>query len=150
MKLSKYLTPQCLVLLNGSTKEAVLKELSDVLAEQLNRDSEDLEKDIWKREDLMSTGIGNGLAIPHIRIAGISRPALAVGVSAGGISDYVSLDNKPVHIIVLIAAPEGQHDTYIRLLAAVTDVLHHDDLRQKMLEVEQPDQLRELFVEVRS
>ena len=59
--------------------------------------------------------------------------------SQRGIADYKSLDGKPVHIIVLIVAPEGEHETYIRLLAQAADVFRHEDLRQTMIQTGDPE-----------
>ena len=84
----------------------------------------------------MSTGIGHGLAIPHVRMKDVKAAAMGVGISRSGITDYQSLDGKPVHIIVLIVAPEGQHETYIRLLAQAADVFRHEDLRRATIEAE--------------
>lgn len=145
MELLDYLKPECLVILKESTKQAALHELAAVAAEQSGLDCDMLEKAISQREELMSTGIGNGLAIPHVRLPAAKSATLAVGVTAGGLADYKSLDEKPVHIVVLIIAPQGQHDTYIRLLAKVTDVLRHDDLRARILQATDPDQLYRIF-----
>ena len=125
--------------LAGSTKAEVLDELVIVLADSdQSIDREQLSAAVWKREEMMSTGIGHTVAIPHVRMAGVTAAAMAVGVSHRGIADYKSLDGKLVHIIVLIVAPAGQHDTYIRLLAQAADVLRHEDLRQAMIEAKDP------------
>ena len=147
MELLDHLKPECLVILKESTKQAALNELATVAAEQSGIDLATLETAIAKREELMSTGIGNGLAIPHVRLSAAKSATLAVGVTAGGIADYQSLDEKPVHIVVLIIAPQGQHDTYIRLLAKVTDVLRHEDMRARVLQAADADQLYRIFKE---
>ncbi len=135
MEISQCLKPQCVVKLAGSTKADVLDELITVLAKSdPSVDREEIRAAVWKREEMMSTGIGHGVAIPHVRMAGVTSAAMAVGISRGGIADYKSLDGKMVHIIVLIAAPAGEHDTYIRLLAQAADVFRHEDLRQAMIE----------------
>jgi PTS system nitrogen regulatory IIA component len=133
-ELLEYLTPSCVILLEGTTKEAALAELVDVLvAEEPSLDRQTLTDEIAKREAMMSTGIGNRLAIPHVRLAGAKNPAIAVGVSQAGIPDYESLDQQPVSIVVMIVAPAGEHDTYIRLLARVADVLKDESMRDAII-----------------
>lgn len=147
MELSKYLAPEGLVVVNGSTKSATLEELAGVVADLVKVDVEKLNEAIQKREELMSTGIGSGLGIPHVRMEGISRPTMAVGISKGGINDYGSLDNKPVYIIVLIVVPQGQHETYIRLLAKTTDILRNEDLRRRLIDAKNPKEMYGILVE---
>ena len=135
MEISQCLKPQCVVKLAGSTKAEVLEELITVLAgSDPSVDREEISAAVWKREEMMSTGIGHGVAIPHVRMAGVATAVMAVGISRRGIADYKSLDGKMVHIIVLIAAPAGEHDTYIRLLAQAADVFRHEDLRRAMID----------------
>ncbi len=139
MEISQCLKPECVLKLAGSTKIEALDELTTVLADSdPSVDREALSTAIWKREEMMSTGIGHGVAIPHVRMAGVTAAAMAVGISRRGIADYKSLDGKMVHIIVLIVAPEGQHETYIRLLAQAADVFRHEDLRRAMIEAKDP------------
>ena len=71
-------------------------------------DQKQLQDAITEREEMMSTGIGHGLAIPHVRLPGLKVPSMAVAICPSGINDYESLDGKPVYILVLIAAPQGQ------------------------------------------
>ena len=147
-ELVEYLTPDRVVLLQSTTKADALKELIEVLvASNGGVTAEELTKEVWKREELMSTGIGNSLAIPHVRMAGVKSPAMAVGVSATGIDDYESLDKKPVHIIVLIAAPVGAHEIYIRLLAKVAEVLKEDALRAAVIHACEPGEIHRILIE---
>ena len=135
MKISDYLTLEHVVILTAATKVEALDELvsaADDFSESIG--TEELSRAVWDREKMMSTGIGQGLGIPHVRLPGLSDAAMAVGVSKAGISDYESLDNKPVRIIVLIAAPQGRHEIYIRLLAKVANILKQDDIRKAIAE----------------
>lgn len=146
MNLADYLTPQMVAVVSGSTKAEALQELIAVLTDaDVGVGPEEIERAVRQREEMMSTGIGHGLGIPHVRMAGLTRTAMAVGVSKAGIADYASLDDRPVHIIVLIAAPEGQHEIYIRLLAEVTEVLKQQELRLKIIQAETPQQIYEIL-----
>ena len=142
MNVADYLTPERIVLLSATTKADALGELVDRLAETSSvADCEALSQAIWRREQLMSTGVGQGIAVPHVRLDGILRTSMTVGVSRRGITDYESLDGQPVHVIVLIVAVPGDHESYIRLLAGTTSVLKHPELRDAMLEAEDPEQI---------
>ncbi len=148
MKLSDYLTVEHVIILNGSTKSQAMSEMvvaADDFSEKV--DQEELLKAVWEREKMMSTGIGQGLGIPHVRLTGLADAAVAVGVSRDGIADYESLDNKPVHIIVLIAAPQGRHEIYIRLLARVANVLKQDDVRMAIIEAEDQAEVYRILTE---
>jgi len=146
LALSEFLTPERVVLLSATTKAGALAELMDVIiACNGGVDKKSLASEIAKREEMMSTGIGNGLAIPHVRMSGVDRPTMAVGVSKAGISDYESLDKKPVHIIVMIVAPKGEHEAYIRLLAEVAEVLKETALRESIMQAEEPATIHKIL-----
>ena len=146
-ELTQYLTPERVTVLTGTTKADALQELIDVIVASNGVKGDELAKEVWKREELMSTGIGNGLAIPHVRLAGVKHASIAVGVSAEGIADYESLDKKPVHIIVMIVAAAGEHETYIRLLAKVADVLKEEDFRQAVVAAGDPAEIHRILTE---
>ena len=148
MELSTYLSPDRVILLEAATKREALGELASVLARAEGAiEQGTLEEAILKREDLMSTGIGNGLAIPHVRMPEISTAMMTVGVSHGGIDDYESLDNEPVRIVILIAAPQGQHETYIRLLAKAADVLKQPELRDAIVDSDDCEEMYRILTE---
>jgi len=148
MNVGDYLTPERVVILSATTKERALDQLIERLAESgVGVGREDLSMAVWRRESLMSTGVGQGLAVPHVRMAGVSRTAMAVGVSRRGIADYESLDGAPVHIIVLIVAVQGDHEGYIRLLASTTDVLKQEKLREAVVEAEKPEDIYRILTD---
>ncbi len=146
MKLKQYLQEESVFATEGVTKEEVLQESADVCAACAGIDAKKLLDAINHRENLMSTGIGQGLAIPHVRLAGLKRASLTVAICPKGIKDYTSLDAKPVNIVVLIVAPEGQHETYIRLLAAVVEVLNQPELQEKILTAETPADAYQILI----
>lgn len=147
-ELAQYLTPERVTVLNGATKADAMQELIDVLvASNGGVKADELAREVWKREELMSTGIGNGLAIPHVRMAGVKSASIAVGVSPAGLADYESLDKEPVHIVVLIVAAAGEHEAYIRLLAKVADVLKEEDFRQAVVAAGDPAEIHRILTE---
>ncbi len=145
--LAEFLTLDCVARLTGTTKADVLEELVALLAEaepKIDRDT--LAAEVDRREEMMSTGIGHKLAIPHVRLAGVKKARVAVGVSSQGVADYESLDGLPVHIVVMIVAPTGEHEMYIRLLAKVSDVLKDADLREAIIAAEETETIHRILL----
>lgn len=89
---------------------------------------------ILEREEIMSTGIGLEFAVPHAKLASIRSFAIAMGLKADGL-EYGSLDKQPVKIIAMIAAPEGEQNTYLKVLKTVADVLKNKPTREKVLQL---------------
>jgi PTS system nitrogen regulatory IIA component len=142
MRLSDYLTRDRTMILKGDTKSAVLDELIGALAGYIEGVSrKQLTDAVNKREALMSTGIGLGIAVPHVRMEGVSDAFVTVGISREGIHDFESMDEQPVRIIVLIVAPHDRHDLYIKLLATVVSLLKESSLRSRITAAETPEEI---------
>ena len=77
----KYLQPDSILLLEGETKKSALEEIITYATTRCTLDDTQLREAIWKREKMMTTGIGNGLALPHIRVAGFPAPLVIIGLS---------------------------------------------------------------------
>jgi PTS system nitrogen regulatory IIA component len=84
----------------------------------------------------MSTGIGFGVAVPHVRLSSVTDLTMALGASRQEIKDYESLDGKPVRIICMVAAGQNQHSEYLRALAAVSSRLKDPEVRESVLAAE--------------
>jgi PTS system fructose-specific IIC component len=113
-------------------KVGVIKELVSLMVNLgLVADEETFRSDILKRENLESTGIGLGVAIPHARTAATHDLLLAFGRSTQGV-DFNSLDGKPSHLIFLIAAPEEKKSHYIMALARLSKLLRKEDMRARL------------------
>jgi PTS system nitrogen regulatory IIA component len=125
--------------LESATKRAALHELVEFLAEGGEvGDAGDLERAVLAREEIMSTGIGLGMAVPHVRIEGVSTPTMAVGFQHRGIQDYDALDGKPVRVIILIVTGPRQHEEYLRLLAELTSKLRDPATRKALFKAKTP------------
>ena len=149
MKISDYLAPERVIFLKSTTKADALEELIQAAKDfSENITLEELRKAVWEREEMMSTGIGQGIGIPHVRLPGLEKITMAVGISREGIADYESLDNKPVHVIVLIAVPQGQHELYIRLLAEIVGILKREDLRRAIIEAKDASEAYRLLTQM--
>ncbi len=146
MDISSMMAPErVLMRLKGETKDDVLIELANSAAASGHvRDVNALREAILDREAIMSTGIGLSIAIPHAKIKEVSQFVLVVGRKLEGI-DYDSLDGVPVKIIILIAAPEGEQNKYLRILARVTHVLRDDAARARILAAQNPQEIIRLF-----
>ncbi|ARP42847.1 Fructose permease IIC component [Geobacillus thermodenitrificans] len=124
MNITDLLTKETIILaLRAQTKSEVIDELAAKLAEVgAVSDVEAFKQVIWAREKQSTTGVGEGIAIPHAKTAAVKRPAVAFGRSAEGI-DYESLDGKPSHLFFMIAAPEGGEQTHLQALARLSSML---------------------------
>jgi len=142
------LTSDRVVLLDSADKRAVLERLVERLARSpLVTDSEALLRGILDREALMSTGIGFGVAVPHVRIDSVKGPVMAVAVCKTSIPDYASLDDQPVRIVCMVAARSDQHKEYIRTLAKISSHLKRPDLRERILESADASEICNLLIE---
>ncbi len=121
--------------LKGRTKKLVLEELID--AAKQNKpliDSGRLMKVLLERERLGSTGIGDGIAIPHGKLNDIDDLVLAFGRSIEGI-DFESMDGKPVHLFFLLVAPEACAGIHLRALAKIARLLKNGTVRKRLAKV---------------
>ncbi len=86
-----------------------------------------------RREQQASTGIGKGVAVPHAREDGIQRQLLAIGISQAGI-DFDAPDGQPVHIVALLVTPYKHQKQHMALLAALSQCLQQEEVRQRLLQ----------------
>jgi nitrogen PTS system EIIA component len=122
--------------LKGKTKKQVLEELIDAVKRnkpQVDRDM--LMKVLMERERLWSTGIGDGIAIPHGKLKDIDQLVLSFGRSTEGI-DFESMDGKPVHLFFLLVAPESCSGVHLRALAKIARLLKNGTVRKRLGKVD--------------
>ena len=129
----KYLHADSILVLEGETKKAVLEEIITYATTRCTLDEAQLREAIWKREKMMTTGIGNGLALPHIRVAEFPSPLVIVGICQTPISDYKTLDNEPVKLIVFLAADEKDQEAYLKLLGSISIKLKEKNVMDEIL-----------------
>lgn len=121
--------------LKGRTKKEVLEELIDGLLEGRPQvDRERLLGVLLERERLGSTGIGDGIAIPHGKLKDLDRLVLSFGRSTRGV-DFESMDGKPVHLFFLLVAPESCAGIHLRALAKIARLLKNSTVRKKLATV---------------
>ncbi|MDD3807092.1 MAG: PTS sugar transporter subunit IIA [Candidatus Marinimicrobia bacterium] len=140
LTIASVLQPDSVKVLKGTTKWEVLDELADLIIQTGKMKSkEELMNALRQREALMSTGIGLGIAVPHVRLISIKSPVMALGVSRQGILDYESLDGKPINFVIMIAAGRDQHAEYIRLLSFVSTRMKDESVAKALLVADEKD-----------
>ena len=148
VQIQNILSPDRIVFLNHSTKRDALVALAGTLstAPQI-KNSQELETEILKREELMSTAIGRGIAIPLVRLSSVTDLVMAVGICKSDIIDFQSIDDEPVRILFMIAAAYNQHAYYLQTLSFISTKLKNKELREKLLEVTEPVEAYNLLLE---
>ena len=132
--------------LKGTTKSEIIDEMVDILYNngKLN-DREEYKQEILKREAQSSTGMEEGIAIPHGKTKAVKIPTVAIGISKKGV-DYESLDGEPSHLFFMIAAPENSNDSHIELLSKITTLLLEDDIREALLNAKSKEEVLDILI----
>lgn len=139
VQVKNILSPDRIIFLNHSTKHDALLELANNLstAPQVKMSNE-LAVEILKREELMSTAIGRGIAIPHVRLSSVTDLVMSVGISKCDIIDFQTIDDVPVRILFMIAAAYNQHAYYLQTLSFFSSKIKNKELREALLNVNDP------------
>lgn len=132
--------------LKGQTKSEIIDEMVDILYNngKLN-DREEYKKEILKREAQSSTGMEEGIAIPHGKTDAVKIPTVAIGISKKGV-DYESLDGKPSHLFFMIAAPANSNNSHIELLSKITTLLLEDDIREALVNAKSKEEVLDILI----
>jgi PTS system nitrogen regulatory IIA component len=135
VRVDTILAPQRIVFLDTESKREALDILVDNLsvAPQIKNRAE-LASEIFKREDLMRTAIGRGIAIPHVRLHSVTDMVVSVGINKRGITDFLPLDDEPVRLILMIAAGYNQHAQYLQTLSFFSARLKNVAVRASLLD----------------
>ncbi|HEX2093542.1 MAG TPA: PTS sugar transporter subunit IIA [Longimicrobiaceae bacterium] len=133
MLLSELLPPARIrIPLAGRSKDELLRELVDVLhATGEVKDSPGVLRAVQEREEVLSTGIGNGVAIPHGKSPQVSSLAMAAGVAAEPV-DFDALDGKPVNLFFLLVGPESAAGDHVKALSRISRLVRSDSFRQRL------------------
>ncbi len=133
--------------LSAKNKEDALLEMVDtIIRGGLNLDKTSILEILKQRESLGSTGIGEGVAIPHGKISTLNDIVIAFGRSVNGIC-YDSLDGKPVHLLFLLLAPENSAGQHLKILAKISKMLKEPDFRKKLLKTRSQNDLYKIIIE---
>lgn len=146
MKIEDLLSPDLMIMdLKATTQEEAIKEMADLEVKQdvVNNEDEFI-KSIWAREKESTTGIGDGIAMPHARNKYINRAAVLFAKSPKGI-DYNSLDGQPVHLFFMITAPAGADNTHLQALAKLSSLLINPDVVSALKAATKPEEVIDIF-----
>jgi mannitol/fructose-specific phosphotransferase system IIA component (Ntr-type) len=133
--------------LAATEKHAIIDELVDLLATNgLCPDPVSVKRAVWERESQRSTGIGEGLAIPHGKCGGTQGLVLAMSKPAQPI-EFGSIDKKPVQLVILLVSPPEKKDEHIQALGKISKIMTSPEFRQRAYTAQTPAELYQLFRE---
>ncbi|MEN6620387.1 MAG: PTS sugar transporter subunit IIA [Smithella sp.] len=148
MRLEQLLKPEYLNdNLQAKNKAEALAELSQLIVQgPLKLDQSEIYDVLLQREKLGSTGIGDGVAIPHGKISGLNELIIAVGRSKNGVQ-FDSIDGRLVHLFFLLLAPENSTGKHLKILAKISKMTKVGNFRRKLMEAKSPDELYHIITE---
>jgi len=146
MKLTDLLVEDVMILdLKATTKQGAIDEMIDKLFEHKRITNEKTFKaGILAREAQSTTGLGDGIAMPHAKNKAVRKATILFAKSKKGV-DYDALDGKPVHLFFMIAAPEGADDTHLAALGSLSKYLLQDGFSKKLKAAKTPQEVTKLF-----
>lgn len=138
--------------LPATDRAAVLCELARrIAAAGVVRDAEDLFKKLWEREQLGSTGIGSGIAIPHCKLSGLSQGIVAIGMVPDGVG-FEAADGKPVRLLFTVLSPSASAAEHLQVLATISRWIKVDGVEgrtdgraDRILELREPEAVFQLL-----
>lgn len=147
----QYLNSKLITYIEGNpTKEEALKMLVELIkknSDALN-DENNFYENILAREELGSTGIGQGIAIPHARSEKIKKLIVAIGLLKNGV-DFNSLDGEKVKLIILVGSPKGQNREYLSLVSELMRTFRNEKLRENVICTNNYQELLEAIAELK-
>ncbi len=147
VQVKNFLSPDRVVFVKNSSKRDAIIELANVLADAPQvKNKDELVKEILKREDLMSTSVGRGIAIPHVRLSSVTDLVMAVGICKNNIEDYQTVDEEPVSLLIMIAAAYNQHTYYLQTISYLTAKLKSQELRDTLKNAATPREAYDVLV----
>lgn len=146
MKIGDILTEDMVLTnLEGSTKNEIIDAMIDLIGKSPKvMDKEKVRKSIFEREEIMSTGVGNGFAIPHGKTDAVSDIVAAFAVTAEPI-DYQSLDEKPVRLVFLLVGKDNMVGPHIKLLSRISRLMNKEEFRNRLIEMKTPREILDTF-----
>lgn len=134
--------------LQGKTKNAIIKEMFENIKKSgLVKNEDEALKALLKREDMGSTGIGNGFALPHAKTDAVDEIMITIGISKNMI-DYDSIDEEPVNVFFMFLCPINQSHEYLKILARISRIMRLEGFRKNLLKCETVEDLCNYIAEV--
>ncbi len=145
MKISHYIDPQLIAHINCESRDQALSRLVQLLDSQGKiKDTAKFLKAITDREQIVSTGIGMGVAIPHAKLSDYNDFFLAIGILNKGV-DWQSLDTAPVRLVFMIGGPDDKQMEYLQILSSLTRAIKDEKRRKKLLTAKSPEDIITIF-----
>ena len=136
LNLDSLLKVKLIRIMDFDTKEETLNCLISCFTNSLKDIGRDkLAAAIFHRETLMSTGIGLGVGVPHVRLSSVQSISIAAGVNKRDLKDYASLDGRPVRLIFMVVAADYQHAQYLRVLSLISNKVKNELFRERLIAV---------------
>ncbi|MGD2151768.1 MAG: PTS sugar transporter subunit IIA [Gemmatimonadales bacterium] len=134
--------------LEGRDKESILAELVDHLARSAGLEArrDEIRQAVWEREEVLSTGIGEGIALPHAKIAGLDAILMAAGVCREPV-EFGALDAGLVRLLFLILGPEAAAASQVRLLSRICRLSREESTRRRLMSAEDAERFCQILRE---
>ncbi len=151
IRLEQILTPgRSLVNVPGGSKKRVLEQIANLVARDLTElDAQSIFESLIAREKLGSTGFGNGIAIPHCRLAGCETPISAV-LHLESAVDFDAIDGAPVDLLFVLLVPDAATDAHLELLRQIASMLDRSEVRERLRQATSGEALYETVVAVQN
>jgi len=147
MKILDFLSPERIIPnMKSRDKKGVIDELAEAIANTTSAENAEIAKVLLEREQLGSTGIGDGIAIPHGRLSSIDSIVMGFGSSEQGI-EYDSIDNNPVNIFFLLLTPENSTGGHLRVLAQISKLLKNKQFKTNLTNAKSKQEVIEIVRE---
>jgi len=146
IRLSQILDTSCINLnLNSKKKKDAIREMVNLLYKAGKiKDPQKVERELIEREKMGTTGIGGGIAVPHIMTKEISQTVMAFGRKKEGL-DFDAIDSEPVQLIFLLIGPKGEESTHLRLLCRLSRFLHNTQFKKSLMDAEKSEDILDIF-----
>jgi len=147
MKISQFLQKDSIIAdLKAKDKKGVIDELALTISKTTETSAKTIAEILLEREQLGSTGIGGGIAIPHGKLDLTESIIIGFGLSKKGI-EYESLDNRPVHIFFVLLTSENSTGGHLKVLAQISKLLKTDEFKKGLLSAQSVDDIYEIIME---
>ncbi len=146
MRIFQLLDSQLISFLDVETRDEAIDALIDLLDQSGKLpDKNKFRRAIFDREQLVSTGIGMGIAVPHAKLKEFSNFSIAIGIQQHKGLEWNALDTAPVRIIFMIAGPDNKQSEYLQILSQLTSAIKDVNLRKALLKADSPQEVLSLF-----
>lgn len=147
MKILDVLQKESIIVdLKATDKKGVLEELVTPVSQIASVGKEEIVRVLLERERLGSTGIGNGIGIPHGKLRGLETLVLGFGISRKGV-DFESMDNRPTYLFFLLITPEDSTGPHLKLLARISKILKDLPFREKLMNASDREEIFDIIKE---